>query len=134
MLGTREPEVYGTETLEQIHARLGIRASELGIGLEARQTNHEGTILDWLGSARKEGFDGILINAGAYSHTSLAIFDALRACALPCVEVHLSNPEAREEYRHRSVIAPACIGKVAGFGGDSYLLGLEGLYRKTRRG
>jgi 3-dehydroquinate dehydratase-2 len=131
MLGTREPEVYGTETLEQIHARLGIRASELGIGLEARQTNHEGTIIDWIGGARKEGFDGILINAGAYSHTSLAIFDALRASALPCVEMHLSNPEAREEYRHRSVIAPACIGKVAGFGGDSYLLALEGLYKKT---
>lgn len=131
MLGTREPEVYGTETLEQIHARLGTRASELGLGLEARQTNHEGTIIDWIGSARKEGFDGILINAGAYSHTSLAIFDALRASALPCVEMHLSNPEAREEYRHRSVIAPACIGKVAGFGGDSYLLALEGLYKKT---
>jgi 3-dehydroquinate dehydratase-2 len=131
MLGTREPEVYGTETLDAIHARLGTRASELGLGLEARHTNHEGTILDWIGNARKEGFGGILINAGAYSHTSLAIFDALRACALPCVEVHLSNPEAREEYRHRSVIAPACIGKVAGFGGDSYLLGLEGLHRKT---
>jgi 3-dehydroquinate dehydratase-2 len=131
LLGTREPQIYGTETLDQIHARLGTRASELGLGLEARQTNHEGTILDWIGAARKEGFGGILINAGAYSHTSLAIFDALRACALPCVEVHLSNPEAREEYRHRSVIAPACIGKVAGFGGDSYLLGLEGLHRKS---
>src|SRR3989442_2981312 len=131
MLGTREQEVYGTETLEQIHARLGTRASELGLGLEARQTNHEGTIIDWIGAARKEGFDGILINAGAFSHTSLAIFDSLRACALPCVEMHLSNPEAREEYRHRSVISPACIGKVAGFGGDSYLLALEGLYKKT---
>lgn len=119
------------ETLDQIHARLGTRASELGLGLETRQTNHEGIILDWIGAARKEGFDGILINAGAYSHTSLAIFDALRACALPCVEMHLSNPEGREDYRHRSVIARACIGKVAGFGGDSYLLALEGLYRKT---
>src|SRR5260221_2898630 len=86
MLGTREPEGYGTETLDAIHARLGTRPSELGLGIEARQTNHEGTILDWIGSARKEGFGGILINAGAYSHTSLAIFDALRACALPCIE------------------------------------------------
>lgn len=139
LVGAREPEIYGRESLERIHARLAERARALGVTVEARQTNHEGAIVDWIGAARREGFRALLLNAGAYSHTSIAILDALRAAGLPCVEVHLSNPEAREGFRRRSRIAPACLGKVAGFGGESYLLGLEalarvaGLRRPTRR-
>jgi 3-dehydroquinate dehydratase-2 len=95
--------------------------------LDARQTNHEGTIVDWIGAAPAEGFAGLLLNPGAHTHTSIAILDALSAVALPCVEVHLSNPDAREPFRRRSRIARACVGRVAGFGGDSYELALEGL-------
>jgi 3-dehydroquinate dehydratase-2 len=130
LLGTREPEVYGSATLEEIHARLARRAEKLGASVDARQTNHEGTIVDWIGAARGEGFAGILLNPGAYTHTSIAIYDALRAVALPCVEVHLSNPDAREAFRRRSRVAPACVGRVAGFGPDSYELALEGLVRR----
>lgn len=128
LLGTREPELYGTETLADIHARLEGRARELGVRVTARQSNHEGELCDWIGAARG-AFDGLLLNAAAYTHTSIALLDALKAVALPCVEVHLSNPEAREAFRHRSTIAPACIAKVSGFGGDSYVLALEGLVR-----
>jgi len=133
LLGTREPDVYGTETLSDIHARLGARARSLGVDLEARQTNHEGEIVDWIGAAPKGGFGGLLLNPGAYTHTSIAILDALSAAALPCVEVHLSNPDAREAFRRRSRVAPACVGRVSGFGGDSYELALEGLARLIRR-
>jgi 3-dehydroquinate dehydratase-2 len=133
LLGTREPEVYGRATLEEIHARLAGHATALRASLEARQTNHEGTIVDWIGAARAEGFAGLLLNPGAYTHTSIAIYDALRAVALPCVEVHLSNPDAREAFRRRSRVAPACVGRVAGFGPDSYELALEGLVRVLSR-
>lgn len=129
LLGTREPGIYGRETLTEIHVRVAERGLELGVDIEAFQSNHEGDLLDRIGNAPAEGFSGLLLNAGAYTHTSLALYDAIRAVGLPCVEVHLSNPEAREEYRHVSRVAPACIGKVAGFGGDSYVLGLEGLVR-----
>jgi 3-dehydroquinate dehydratase-2 len=132
LLGTREPSIYGTETLAQIHARLKARGKELGVKVDARQTNHEGQICDWIAAARGK-YEGLLINGGAYTHTSIAIFDALRSVGLPCVEVHLSNPEAREEYRHKSWMARACIGTVAGFGGDSYALALEGLVRNLSR-
>ncbi len=128
LLGTREPQIYGKETLADIHRRLADRAGELGVGVEAFQSNHEGALLDRIGAARGI-FDGLLLNGGALTHTSLALFDAIKAVGLPCVEVHLSNPEARETYRHESKLAPACIGKVSGFGGDSYLLALEGLVR-----
>jgi 3-dehydroquinate dehydratase-2 len=127
LLGTREPDVYGRETLAQIHARLEVRARSLRMDLDARQSNHEGTIVDWIGAAPAEGFAGLLLNPGAHTHTSIAILDALSAVALPCVEVHLSNPDAREPFRRRSRIARACVGRVAGFGGDSYELALEGL-------
>jgi 3-dehydroquinate dehydratase-2 len=133
LLGTREPEVYGTATLAEIHARLAARARELRAEVDARQTNHEGTIVDWLGDARAGGFTGILLNPGAYTHTSIAIHDALKAVALPCVEVHLSNPDAREPFRRRSRIARACVGRVAGFGADSYELALDGLLRVLSR-
>jgi 3-dehydroquinate dehydratase-2 len=132
LLGTREPEVYGRATLAEIHARLAERGRELGVEVDARQTNHEGTIVDWIGGARAEGFAGLLINPGAYTHTSIAILDALKAVALPCVEVHLSNPDAREPFRRRSRVARACVGRVAGFGAHSYVLALEGLLRIVR--
>jgi len=133
LLGTREPAIYGTETLDDIHGRLAKRAGELGVAVETFQSNHEGALLDRIGVARGS-FDGLLLNGGALTHTSLALFDAIKAVGLPCVEVHLSNPEAREAYRHESKLAPACIGKVSGFGGDSYVLALEGLVRwLTRR-
>jgi 3-dehydroquinate dehydratase-2 len=127
LLGKREPEIYGTETLAGIHARLEAMGRERGARVDCRQSNHEGELLDWLGSAAAAGFSGALLNAGAYTHTSLALYDAIRAIALPVVEVHLSNPEAREAYRHVSRIAGACVGKVAGFGPNSYLLGLRAL-------
>jgi 3-dehydroquinate dehydratase-2 len=132
LLGTREPAIYGTETLEEVHERIVARGAELDADVATFQSNHEGDLLDWIAAGR-EMFDGILLNAGAFTHTSLALFDALKAVALPCVEVHLSNPEAREAYRHESKVAPACIGKVSGFGGDSYVLALEGLVRRLRR-
>lgn len=127
LLGTREPAIYGKDTLATIHARLAAVASDRGASVDCRQSNHEGELCDWLGRAPAEGFAGVLINAGAYTHTSLALYDAIRAIALPTIEVHLSNPEAREAYRHESKLAPACIGKVAGFGSNSYVLALRGL-------
>jgi len=126
LLGTREPAIYGTETLDQIHARLAVRAAELGLTVDTRQTNHEGLIVDWIGAAGG-AFAGILLNAGGYSHTSIAIRDAISAVALPCIEVHLSNPDAREPFRRESFIAAVCRGRVMGFGGESYVLALEGL-------
>jgi 3-dehydroquinate dehydratase-2 len=133
LLGTREPDVYGRATLAEIHGRLEARARSLGVELQARQTNHEGVIVDWIGEAPGAPFAGLLLNPGAYTHTSIAIYDALRAVGLPCVEVHLSNPDAREPFRRRSYIARACIGRVAGFGADSYELALEGLVRFLAR-
>jgi 3-dehydroquinate dehydratase-2 len=128
LLGVREPSIYGTTTLAEIHQMLEARGAELGVEVRCFQTNHEGAICDLLAEARTVAA-GVLLNAAAYTHTSLAIFDALKAVGLPCVEVHLSNPEAREAYRHASVVAPACKAKVAGFGADSYLLALDGLAR-----
>lgn len=133
LLGMREPEIYGTATLADIHHALTARAQQLGVVVEARQTNHEGLILDWIGNARDDGFAGLLLNPGALTHTSLALFDAIKAVALPAVEVHLSNPESREAYRMESKIAAACVGRVAGFGGTSYVLALEGLVVHMRK-
>ena len=126
LLGTREPEIYGRTTLAQIHAELATLAAARGAAVECRQSNHEGELLDWIGAARG-AFDGLLLNAGAYTHTSYALRDAIKGVGLPCVEVHLSNPEAREAFRRRSRIAPVCVAKVAGFGARSYALALEGL-------
>jgi 3-dehydroquinate dehydratase-2 len=133
LLGTREPDVYGHETLAEIHARLEQRATALGVEIETMQSNHEGTIVDWIGDSRSAGIRGLIINPGAYTHTSIAILDALSAVALPCVEVHLSNPDARESFRHQSYIARACVGRIAGFGADSYELALDGLVRVLAR-
>jgi 3-dehydroquinate dehydratase-2 len=135
LLGTREPEIYGKETLDQIHERIRARGLELGADVTCKQSNHEGALCDFIAEARAGAgrADGILLNGAAYTHTSLALFDALKAVAIPCVEVHISNPEAREAYRRQSVIAPACVAKVAGFGADSYLLALEGLVSHLRK-
>lgn len=132
LLGRREPEIYGTQTLADIHAALRVRGAALGATVTCRQSNHEGELLDWIAETF-DSFDGLLLNAGAYTHTSLALYDALRAISVPCIEVHLSNPEARESYRHHSLIAAACLAKVAGFGALSYELALEGLCAHVRR-
>jgi 3-dehydroquinate dehydratase-2 len=126
-LGRREPEVYGRLTLPQIHERITALAAELGASATCRQSNHEGTLVDWIGTARDEGFNGLLLNPGALTHTSYALYDAIRGSGLPAVEVHISNPDAREEFRRQSCVAPVCAGRVAGFGADSYLLALRGL-------
>jgi 3-dehydroquinate dehydratase II len=132
LLGTREPDIYGRETLADIHKRLKKRGAELAAAVDCKQSDIEGEIVQWIGAAPKR-YAGLLLNAAAYTHTSLAIFDALKATGIPCVEVHLSNPEAREAYRRKSLIAPACVGKVSGFRGDSYVLALEGLVAFLRR-
>ncbi len=127
LLGVREPGIYGGDTLPEIVARVRKAAEEAGYELTDFQSNHEGAIVDRIGSARVDGFVGIVMNPAAYTHTSVAIRDALAAVKLPAVEVHLSNIHAREEFRHTSLTAPMCIGVVAGFGADSYLLALRGL-------
>lgn len=126
LLGTREPEIYGSTTLAEIHDELAKVASARRASVDCRQSNHEGALVDWIGDARGK-FDGMLLNAGAYTHTSIALRDAISAAAVPCVEVHLSNPEAREVFRRRSRIAPVCIAKVAGFGAASYRIALSAL-------
>ncbi|MFA5159152.1 MAG: type II 3-dehydroquinate dehydratase [Candidatus Omnitrophota bacterium] len=126
LLGEREVSVYGRVTLKQINEALTREANVLDVELEILQSNHEGEIVDRIGSARRE-FAGVLINPAAYTHTSVAIRDALAACGLPAVEVHLSHIYKRENFRQHSMTAPACIAQVSGFGKDSYLLGLRGL-------
>lgn len=128
LLGRREPDTYGTTTLEQINDRLQRKAKELRVTVECFQSNHEGEVLDRIGEAM-DLFDAILINPAAWTHTSVALRDALAATGLPVVEVHLSNVYAREAFRHVSFTAPICVGQIAGFGADSYVLGLEGLHR-----
>ena len=126
LLGQREPGVYGSETLDRILDRVKARAKELGAEMEAVQSNDEGTLVSRIGESRGR-FDGIILNPAAYTHTSIALRDALQACEVPCVEVHLSNIHAREEFRHRSFTAAACTGQVMGFGGFGYELALEAL-------
>jgi 3-dehydroquinate dehydratase-2 len=129
-LGTREPQIYGHTTLAQIHDGLAASAKALGASVDCRQSNQEGDLVGWIGSASDDGFAGILLNAGSYTHTSYALHDAIKGSSLPVVEVHISNPEAREAFRHVSVIAGACVAKVAGFGSDSYRTALEALLRR----
>lgn len=126
-LGKREPAIYGTQTLSQIHEELVSLARELGVAVDCRQSNYEGELVGWLGEAKDAGFCGVLINPGALTHYSYALHDAIKAADLPCVELHLSNPDAREAFRHQSVVAAVCAGRVAGFGGASYGLALRGL-------
>jgi 3-dehydroquinate dehydratase-2 len=126
LLGTRQPEIYGSTTLAQIDHLLEVRGGELGVEVTATQSNSEGTLVDAIQEAR-EAVSGILINPGGYSHTSVAIRDALLAVGIPAVEVHLSNPSAREEFRHVDLVAGACLGVVAGFGARGYVVALEQL-------
>lgn len=126
LLGMREPGIYGSATLEDIKTSLTVRAQELHITLRFFQSNSEGALVDAIQEARGEA-RGILLNAGAYTHYSIAMRDAIAAVHLPCVEVHLSNIHAREEFRHHSVLAPVCTGVIAGFGANSYLLALDAL-------
>ncbi len=126
LLGKREPGVYGSVTMEQINERLQAHASETGFELKTFQSNREGALVDAIQDAG-DWADGIVINAGAYTHYSIALRDAIAGVKLPTIEVHISNVHAREAFRHKSVIAPVCLGVVAGFGWHSYLLGCNGL-------
>ncbi len=126
MLGLREPEKYGSMTLQDLEKNLYAYSFELGIDIETFQSNFEGEIVEKIHSA-KNIFDGIVINAGAYTHTSIAIRDAISAVEIPTVEVHITNIYKREEFRHKSYIAPVCIGQISGFEYESYKLGIEGL-------
>ncbi|MGO9200319.1 MAG: type II 3-dehydroquinate dehydratase [Limisphaerales bacterium] len=124
LLGQREPEVYGRATLADIEAMVRQRADTLGVGVDFRQSNLEGDLVSWVQQAKGQ-FDTIVLNAAAYTHTSIALRDAITAVGLPTIEVHLSNVQGREEFRHKSFIAPVCCGLIAGFGPSSYLLALE---------
>ncbi len=124
LLGQREPEVYGRSTLADIESKVRTRAKELKVDLDFRQTNLEGELVAWIQQAKGQ-FDVIVLNAAAYTHTSIALRDAIAASGVPTIEIHLSNVHAREEFRHKSLIAPVCRGQIVGFGPDSYLLALE---------
>lgn len=124
LLGTREKDIYGAVTLAEIAAAVNREAQLLGFDTDFIQTNHEGEIIDKLHEARGK-YDLIIMNPGAYTHYSIAIRDAIKAVELPCIEVHLSNIHAREEFRSKSVIAPVCCGQISGFGADSYLVALK---------
>jgi 3-dehydroquinate dehydratase-2 len=129
LLGTREPEIYGADTLDDIAGRLEDRALELGVTVDVRQSNHEGHLIDWLHEAQAEGAKAVILNAGGFTHTSVALLDAIKAVTTPVIEVHLSNPHARESFRHRSLIARAARGTIAGFGALSYELALDAAAR-----
>ena len=124
LLGTREPEVYGRTTLAGIEAKVRERAAQLKVAIDFRQSNQEGELVGWIQDAKGK-FDVIVINAAAYTHTSVALRDAISAVGVPSIEIHLSNIHAREEFRHKSLIAPVCKGQISGFGEKSYILALE---------
>jgi 3-dehydroquinate dehydratase-2 len=124
LLGQREPEIYGRTTLADVDARLNALATELGVDVETFQSNHEGALIDRVQAARGKA-DAIIVNAGGFTHSSIALRDALAAAEMPIVEVHVTNIHRRESFRHRSLIAGIAVGQIAGFGVDSYLLGLR---------
>jgi 3-dehydroquinate dehydratase-2 len=124
LLGQRQPEVYGSATLADIEAKVRERAAKLGAAIDFRQTNSEGELVDWIQQAKGK-FDVIVLNAAAYTHTSVALRDAIAAVSIPTIEIHLSNIHAREEFRNKSLIAPVCRGQISGFGAASYILALE---------
>ena len=127
LLGTREPQVYGRITLDKINLMLKAQAKKSKVNLVIKQSNHEGRIVDLIGRAKNNKFQGILINPAAYTHTSVAVRDAVAACGLIVVEVHLSNIYSREEFRHKSLISPVASGTILGFGAKSYTLGLAAI-------
>jgi len=125
LLGLREPEIYGAVTLDEIAGMLDDRARELALDIDMRQTNHEGLLVDWLHEAQAQGMRAVLLNAGAYTHTSIALLDAIRAIRTPVIEVHLSDPKTREAFRHVSYVGMAAALTVEGHGADSYRIALE---------
>ena len=125
LLGLREPEIYGSATLDDIAGMLEDRGGELGLAIDMRQSNHEGHLIDWMHEAQAVGAKAILINAGAYTHTSIALHDAAKSIKVPCIEVHLSDPMKREAFRHISYIGMACVAEFRGHGPQSYVLALE---------
>jgi len=131
LLGTRQPEVYGRVTLSDIEAACRAKAADLGIGLDFAQSNHEGALIDAIHAARGV-HDGIILNAGAYTHTSVALMDAIASAELPVVELHLSNIHAREAFRHKSFIAPVAVGQICGFGAAGYGLAIDALLEYLR--
>jgi 3-dehydroquinate dehydratase-2 len=128
LLGLREPAVYGSTTLADVEAETRAAAERLGLAIEFRQSNHEGTLVDWIHEAREKAV-GIVINPGAYTHTSIALHDAIKAVELPVMEVHISNVFARESFRHHSYVSPAAVGVLCGLGTHGYVLALEALVR-----
>jgi len=132
MLGTREPEIYGSETLANINSNIERHGKNLGYWIESRQSNNEGDLIDWIQEARGV-FSAIILNAGALTHTSVAIFDALQNVEIPVIEVHLSNIFKREKFRHHSYISPVAYGVICGFGGNSYILALDAAHEILRK-
>jgi 3-dehydroquinate dehydratase II len=132
MLGKRQPKIYGRETLTDVEKACRAEAARLGLAVEFAQSNHEGALVDLIQAAREKN-SAIVINAGAYTHTSVALFDALNAAELPAVEVHISNIYQRESFRHHSYISPAAVGVIAGLGTQGYLLALQALARLLKR-
>jgi len=133
LLGQREPEVYGTSTLADVDAALALRAGERGVELECLQSNREGVLIDRLHAGMEDGTSAVVLNAGGFTHSSVALRDAVVACGLPVIEVHLSNTAAREEFRRESLLSPVVVGTIAGFGLDSYLLGLDAAVTTLRK-
>ncbi|MEH3100817.1 type II 3-dehydroquinate dehydratase [Sphingomonas adhaesiva] len=129
LLGTREPEIYGHDTLDDIAGNLEDRARELGLSIDMRQSNHEGHLVDWLHEAQAHDARAVILNAGAFTHTSIAVHDAIKSIRTPVIEVHLSNPHRREDFRHVSFVGQAAKGTIAGFGALSYMLALEAAAR-----
>jgi 3-dehydroquinate dehydratase-2 len=129
LLGTREPAVYGSDTLDDIAASLSARADELGLTLDIRQSNHEGHLIDWLHEAQEAEAKAVILKPGGYTHTSVALRDAVASIETPVIEVHLSNPQARESFRRRSMVAGVARGSISGFGSLSYLLALDAAAR-----
>jgi 3-dehydroquinate dehydratase-2 len=129
LLGTREPEVYGTQTLDDIAADLHEQAGALGLQVDIRQSNHEGHLIDWLHEAAATGAQAVVLNAGGFTHTSVALRDAIASVSTPVIEVHLSNPQARESFRRQSLISGVCVGTISGFGSGSYRLALDAAAR-----
>ena len=129
LLGTREPEIYGSDTLDDIAGRLEDRARTLGLAIDMRQSNHEGHLIDWLHEAQAVGAKAVILNPGGYTHTSVALHDAVKSISVPVIEVHLSNPAARESFRHVSFVGSAARGTVAGFGPLGYELALDAASR-----
>ena len=125
LLGTREPEIYGSDTLDDIGRMLDAKAQELGLAIDMRQTNHEGVLVDWLHEARAVGAKAVLLNAGAYTHTSIALLDAIKAIGVPVIEVHLSDPAKREDFRHISYVGMGAVDEVKGLGPRGYAVALE---------